>query len=116
MSKGNAGSIAVPCDACGTILWRRPSSLHGHVFCNYNCHNGYRRTTLRLTSFWTHVQKTDGCWLWTGAVDKDGYGKCLTAEKAHRFSWKLHYGPIADGLMVCHHCDTPPCVRPDHLF
>lgn len=48
-----------------------------------------------------------------------GYGTFQTAagtKLAHRVSWALAFGDIAAGLCVCHHCDTPACVRPDHLF
>lgn len=72
--------------------------------------------------FWSKVRKSDGCWLWTDKPHAPwGYGRLGNAIngkeiKAHRLSWMLHFGPIPDGLGVLHKCDTPLCVRPDHLF
>lgn len=65
--------------------------------------------------FWAKVKKTEDCWLWTAALNSDGYGS-IPPHKAHRLSWQLHFGPIPDGLFVCHRCDVRHCVRPDHLF
>ncbi len=69
--------------------------------------------------FWAKVRKTDACWLWTRGRSSMGYGHLRVNGKlmyAHRFSYELHYGAIPTGMFVCHHCDTPSCVRPDHLF
>ncbi len=68
--------------------------------------------------FWHRVQKTEHCWLWTGTKLSLGYGILSVAGKsvrAHRFSYEMHRGSTT-GKMVCHKCDTPLCVNPDHLF
>lgn len=69
--------------------------------------------------FWAKVRKGEWCWLWVGATQRRGYGH-FTARNEHwvasRYSWTLAYGPIPDGMCVLHQCDTPACVRPDHLF
>lgn len=69
--------------------------------------------------FWSKVRKTRGCWLWTAGKDRDGYGKIGIdgrMQLAHRVAWTLAHGPVPSGLCVLHRCDTPACVRIDHLF
>lgn len=60
-----------------------------------------------------------GCWLWTGATNRSGYGRINVSGSvwlAHRASWLLHRGENPGAQHVCHKCDTPACVNPDHLF
>lgn len=65
--------------------------------------------------FLAKVTKTDTCWLWNAGQTGEGYGS-FDQKRAHCVAYELFVGPIAHGLFVCHHCDTPLCVRPDHLF
>ena len=65
----------------------------------------------------------DECWLWQVSVTNKGYGLVQYRDHgerrttlAHRFAWELWVGPIPPGLEVCHRCDTPRCVNPNHLF
>src|SRR5438874_9235553 len=69
--------------------------------------------------FWARVHKTPTCWLWRGKLDKQGYGMLSIngrEARAHRVLYEWAVEPIPLGMFVCHHCDTPACVRPDHLF
>jgi hypothetical protein len=95
-------------------------------FCNTHYKQQRRAgTLLTLTRpsiaerFWSQVEKSDGCWLWTGRCDDAGYGRSngrKVPQLAHRLAWELTYGAIPPRMDVRHLvCDNPPCVNPTHL-
>jgi hypothetical protein len=72
----------------------------------------------RLLRYTAKSSDDDGCWLWTGCVDKCGYGRFFLEGKsrgAHRISYHLHRGLVPDGLVLDHLCRTRSCVNPWHM-
>lgn len=74
---------------------------------------------MEFERFWTKVDKTPTCWLWTAKLNGTGYGSIGVKGKkylAHRLSYEIANGPFDKALFVLHRCDVRNCVRPDHLW
>ena len=71
-----------------------------------------------LDRFWSKVEKTDICWIWTASKNNDGYGQFGIGNKnyrAHRIAFELLRGNIPEDKVIDHLCRNPSCVNPEHL-
>jgi hypothetical protein len=117
-----AEDSGVLCKECnGPTMADSPSRRR--IFCSNKCTRKAASKIAaikRVSLFWSRVDITDTCWLWTGWADIDGYGAMAFGHnksiRVHRYSYMLQFGEIPKGLSVCHRCDVRNCVRPDHLF
>jgi len=88
--------------------------------------SGTKIVNTRKNLFYSRVllPNENGCMLWTGGINDSGYGVLHNYKRisgtavtlAHRYSYQLHYGINPEKMFVCHTCDIPACVSPDHLF
>lgn len=112
-------------DDCG-----RPRACRGYCTLHYSRWRNWGNALMTpeehyaaalAARFWSRVDKSGDCWEWKGTRDVDGYGKFHYGShdviRAHRLSFIMANGiaELSSEIVVRHHCDNPPCVRPDHL-
>jgi hypothetical protein len=111
------------CAYCGKpfdVDPKYPANFKRQKFCGNVCAQAAKKHSPERVraSFWSMVDKTGDCWLWTGYRQPDGYGQFRANSKfynSHKFAYELAYGPVPDGLEVMHTCDQPHCCNVAHM-
>jgi hypothetical protein len=112
------------CKNCSATFSVPPNKLKlgRGSYCCRACRWSHERSPARLRQkiLSRSIPSVDGCRLWIGARDRDGYGRYSISRtksvRAHRIAYQAFVGPIPSGHRVLHTCDTPACVLPCHLF
>ena len=111
------------CPVCQVFFETTPQYIRrGRIYCGRVCALIGRNRSF-ADRFWSRVDRSGECWLWTGPCNPGGYGivsgKLGYGSLSHRVAWQLVNGPIPSDLFVLHNCpgkDCPSCVRPSHLW
>lgn len=117
------------CEHCGSAFMVKPEKIAKGFgrYCSRACYADARLAIPFEDRLWASIDK-DGpvpahrpelgqCWVWTASRTKEGYGKIMVRgapKLASHVVWESVNGPLKANAL--HHCDNPPCVRPDHLF
>lgn len=108
-------TVAHVCVRCGGSFLVTAARLH--IRANRFCSRACQYNVTLAERFWSYVNKTPVCWLWTGSTDRKGYGQLNVDGRpvgAHLLAWVLVNGPMPAGKEACHNCpggDNPLCVR-----
>lgn len=114
-------TITKVCERCGkeyqSDAWRESKPRYRRKACSVKCG---RYWPSPMERFWRYVRKAgpDECWIWFGPAGNWGYGQIYYKGRrhyCHKWAYEHFVGPVPDGKILMHSCDTPACVNTNHL-